>query len=209
MDIKNLRFSAEEIDRLLTKIRDIDGSDIGTSADIDLTIGRVETVDSAEEASASIVRNGDSYKLNLSIPRGEKGLSGDSDLIPTFTIGTITTEDTPQVNLKGDPPNYVMNFVFPTSTGEGSTDIPTEIETKVTTLENTVSTLDNTVSTLQILNDLKINYSYIMATFDNTDMKLNILGSKDGVEFNVLYRNCYCPKLGNKSLRDPSIMYHN
>ena len=209
MDIKNLKFSAEEIDKLLTKIRDIDGSNIETSGNIDLTIGRVETVSSAEEASASIVREGDSYKLNLSIPRGEKGLSGNSDLIPTFTIGTVTTGDTPQVNLTGDPPNYVINFVFPTSTGEGSGNTPSEIETKVTVLENTVFTLDNTVSTLQILNDLKINYSYIMATFDNTDMKLNILGSKDGIAFNVLYRNCYTPKLGNKTLRDPSIMYHN
>ena len=62
---------------------------------------------------------------------------------------------------------------------------------------------------LTILNDLKINYNYIMVTFDYDAMKLNILGSKDGIAFNVLYENCYTPKLGNKTLRDPSIIYHN
>ena len=208
MDIKNLKFSAEEIDSLLNKIKNLDLSNIEANANIDLTIGQVETVENIENASASIVKNGDSYKLNLSIPKGEKGDKGSNGGTPSFSIGTVSTGSTPQVIMTGDFPNYILNFVFPTvinegsGSGEESGTISGEIETKITNLENTVSTL-------QIINDLKINYSYIMATFDYEAMKLNILGSKDGIAFNVLYENCYTPKLGKKTLRDPSIIYHN
>ena len=72
MDIKNLKFSAEEIDSLLNKIKNLDLSNIEANANIDLAIGQVETVENIENASASIVKNGDSYKLNLSIPKGKK-----------------------------------------------------------------------------------------------------------------------------------------
>ena len=60
MDIKNLKFSAEEIDSLLNKIKNLDLSNIEANANIDLTIGQVETVENIENASASIVKNGDS-----------------------------------------------------------------------------------------------------------------------------------------------------
>ena len=39
MDIKNLKFSAEEIDSLLNKIKNLDLSNIEASANIDLAIG--------------------------------------------------------------------------------------------------------------------------------------------------------------------------
>ena len=94
MDIKNLRFSAEEIDSLLAKIKNLDLSNIEASANIDLAIGQVETVDSTTEASASIVRDCDSYKLNLSIPKGEKGNRGNDGQPPTFSIGTVSTGST-------------------------------------------------------------------------------------------------------------------
>ena len=55
MDIKNLKFSAEEIDSLLNKIKNLDLSNIEASANIDLAIGQVETVENIENASASIV----------------------------------------------------------------------------------------------------------------------------------------------------------
>ena len=53
MDIKNLKFSAEEIDSLLNKIKNLDLSNIEANANIDLTIGQVETVENIENASAS------------------------------------------------------------------------------------------------------------------------------------------------------------
>ena len=146
MDIKNLKFSAEEIDSLLNKIKNLDLSNIEANANIDLTIGQVETVENIENASASIVRNGDSYRLNLSIPKGEKGDKGSNGGTPSFSIGTVSTGSTPQVIMTGDFPNYILNFVFPTvinegsGSGEGSGTIPSEIENKVTNLENTVST---------------------------------------------------------------------
>ena len=41
MDIKNLKFSAEEIDSLLNKIKNLDLSNIEANANIDLAIGQV------------------------------------------------------------------------------------------------------------------------------------------------------------------------
>ena len=115
MDIKNLKFSAEEIDSLLAKIKNLDLSNIETSANIDLTIGQVETVENIENASASIVRNGDSYKLNLSIPKGGKGDKGNDGVSPSFSIGTTTIGTKAEVIITGDFPNYILNFVLPST----------------------------------------------------------------------------------------------
>ena len=115
MDIKNLKFSAEEIDSLLNKIKNLDLSNIEASANIDLAIGQVETVENIENASASIVRNGDSYKLNLSIPKGGKGDKGKDGESPSFSIGTTTIGTKAEVVITGDFPNYVLNFTLPST----------------------------------------------------------------------------------------------
>ena len=143
MDIKNLKFSAEEIDSLLTKIRNLDLSNIEANANIDLTIGQVETVENIENASASIVRNGDSYKLNLSIPKGLKGDRGNDGKSPSFSIGTTTIGTKAEVVITGDYPNYILNFVLPSTNASvnGLTDEQKQAIAKINTIESNVNSM--------------------------------------------------------------------
>ena len=51
-------------------------------------------------------------------PQGETGPAGpqgEAGATPTFTIGTVTAGETPEVTLTGTPPDYVLNFVLPTA----------------------------------------------------------------------------------------------
>src|SRR5574344_1765161 len=139
MDIKNLKFSAEEIDSLLNKIKNLDLSNIEASANIDLTIEQVEN------GSASIVRNGDSYRLNLSIPKGAKGEKGNNGETPNFTIGTTTIGASASVTITGEPPNYVLNFTL-TSTNatiNGLTEEQEQAIAKIDTIESNVKKKKN------------------------------------------------------------------
>lgn len=145
MDIKNLKFSAEEIDSLLNKIKNLDLSNIEANANIDLAIGQVETVENIENASASIVRNGDSYKLNLSIPKGGKGDKGNDGETPNFTIGTTTIGTRASVTITGEPPNYVLNFTLPSTnaTVNGLTEEQEQAIAKIDTIESNVNSMKN------------------------------------------------------------------
>lgn len=145
MDIKNLKFSAEEIDSLLNKIKNLDLSNIEASANIDLAIGEVETVENIENASASIVRNGDSYRLNLSIPKGGKGDKGSNGETPNFTIGTTTIGASASVTITGEPPNYVLNFTLPSTnaTINGLTEEQEQAIAKIDTIESNVNSMKN------------------------------------------------------------------
>ena len=143
MDIKNLKFSAEEIDSLLNKIKNLDLSNIEASANIDLAIGQVETVENIENASASIVRNGDSYRLNLSIPKGGKGDKGSNGETPNFTIGTTTIGTRANVTITGEPPNYVLNFTLPSTnaTVNGLTEEQEQAIAKIDTIESDINSM--------------------------------------------------------------------
>ena len=143
MDIKNLKFSAEEIDSLLNKIKNLDLSNIEANANIDLAIGQVETVENIENASASIVRNGNSYRLNLSIPKGEKGAKGSDGESPSFSIGTTTVGTKAEVIITGDFPNYILNFTLPSTnaTVDGLTDEQKEAIAKIDTIETDVNSM--------------------------------------------------------------------
>lgn len=145
MDIKNLKFSAEEIDSLLNKIKNLDLSNIEANANIDLAIGEVETVENIENASASIVRNGDSYRLNLSIPKGKKGDKGSNGETPNFTIGTTTIGASASVTITGEPPNYVLNFTLPSTnaTVNGLTEEQEQAIAKIDTIESNVNSMKN------------------------------------------------------------------
>ena len=143
MDIKNLKFSAEEIDSLLNKIKNLDLSNIEANANIDLAIGEVETVENIENASASIVRNGDSYRLNLSIPKGGKGDKGSNGETPNFTIGTTTIGTRANVTITGEPPNYVLNFTLPSTnaTVNGLTEEQEQAIAKIDTIESDINSM--------------------------------------------------------------------
>lgn len=145
MDIKNLKFSAEEIDSLLNKIKNLDLSNIEASANIDLAIGQVETVENIENASASIVRNGDSYRLNLSIPKGGKGDKGNDGESPSFSIGTTTIGTEAKVTITGDFPNYKLNFTLPSTnaTISGVTEEQEQAIAKISTIESNVNSMKN------------------------------------------------------------------
>ena len=157
MDIKDLKFSAEEIDSLLNKIKNLDLSNIEANANIDLAIGQVETVENIENASASIVRNGDSYKLNLSIPKGEKGDKGSNGGTPSFSIGTVSTGSTPQVIMTGDFPNYILNFVLPIVTDSSlSTESTNPIQNKIV-----AEALNNVNSQLNTIEQDKVESNYL------------------------------------------------
>ena len=143
MDIKNLKFSAEEIDSLLNKIKNLDLSNIEANANIDLAIGQVETVENIENASASIVRNGDSYRLNLSIPKGGKGDKGNDGASPSFSIGTTTIGTKAEVTITGDFPNYILNFVLPSTNATigGLTEEQEQAIAKIDTIETNVNSM--------------------------------------------------------------------
>lgn len=145
MDIKNLKFSAEEIDSLLTKIKNLDLSNIEANANIDLAIGQVETVENIKDASASIVKNGDSYRLNLSIPKGGKGDKGNDGESPSFSIGTTTIGTKAKVTITGDFPNYILNFVLPSTnaTVNGLTEEQEQAIAKITKIESNVNSMEN------------------------------------------------------------------
>ena len=145
MDIKNLKFSAEEIDSLLNKIKNLDLSNIEASANIDLAIGQVETVENIENASASIVKNGDSYRLNLSIPKGGKGDKGNDGASPSFSIGTTTIGTEAKVIITGDFPNYVLNFTLPSTNATigGLTEEQEQAIAKIDIIESNVNSMKN------------------------------------------------------------------
>ena len=46
---------------------------------------------------------------------GPEGPQGEAGATPTFTIGTVTAGETPEVTLTGAAPDYVLNFVLPTA----------------------------------------------------------------------------------------------
>ena len=84
-----------------------------------LSIG---TVDSGVEANASISGANPDYKLNLTLPKGDKGDQGDAgpkgdqgDVgpAPNLSIGSVTEGDSANATISGSNPNYTLNFTLP------------------------------------------------------------------------------------------------
>lgn len=72
--------------------------------------------------------------------------------------------------------------------------------------ENTQATIIQNQSTNNLsTNNLYEKYRFLMTSFNYNDMKLSLLGSNDGVNYEVIGDNIYTPQLGRGTLRDPSI----
>ena len=83
-----------------------------------LSIG---TVTSGEEASVTITGDSPTQVLNFVLPKGDKGEQGiQGDIGPQgeagptniLTIGTVSTGNTPSVEITGEAPNQILNFVL-------------------------------------------------------------------------------------------------
>ena len=104
---KTLRYSADNINRLLEKIDQLDLSDV-TGKVPNLFIGTVTTLPSGSNATATITPSGtDSYVINLGIPRGDKGDT------PTIKVGSITQGSTANVTIREVNGEYLFDFILP------------------------------------------------------------------------------------------------
>ena len=104
---KTLRYSADNINRLLEKIDQLDLSDVTGKAP-NLFIGTVTTLPSGSNATATITPNGtDSYAINLGIPKGDNGEA------PTIRVGTITQGSTANVVIREVSGELLFDFTLP------------------------------------------------------------------------------------------------
>ena len=104
---KTLRYSADNINRLLEKIDQLDLSDITGKAP-NLFIGTVTTLPSGSNATATITPSGtDSYVINLGIPKGDNGEA------PTIRVGTITQGSTANVVIREVSGELLFDFTLP------------------------------------------------------------------------------------------------
>ena len=104
---KTLRYSADNINRLLEKIDQLDLSDVTGKAP-NLFIGTVTTLPSGSNATATITPSGtDSYVINLGIPKGDNGEA------PTIRVGTITQGSTANVVIREVSGELLFDFTLP------------------------------------------------------------------------------------------------
>ena len=104
---KTLRYNADNINRLLEKIDNLDLSDVTGKAP-NLFIGTVTTLPSGSNATATITPNGtDSYVINLGIPKGDNGEA------PTIRVGTITQGSTANVVIREVSGELLFDFTLP------------------------------------------------------------------------------------------------
>ena len=103
---KTLRYSADNINRLLEKIDQLDLSDVTGKAP-NLFIGTVTTLPSGSNATATITPNGtDSYVINLGIPKGDKGDT------PTIKVGTVTQGASTNVTMREVSGELLFDFTL-------------------------------------------------------------------------------------------------
>ena len=104
---KTLRYSADNINRLLEKIDQLDLSDVTGKAP-NLFIGTVTTLPSGSNATATITPSGtDSYVINLGIPKGDNGEA------PAIRVGTITQGSTANVVIREVSGELLFDFTLP------------------------------------------------------------------------------------------------
>lgn len=91
---KVLKYSADNINKLLDKINELDVTNITGKAPT-LSIGTVTTLPAGSLATAVLTPTGtDAYRIDLGIPKGEAGqdgVKGADGVTPTFKLGTVTT----------------------------------------------------------------------------------------------------------------------
>lgn len=87
-----------------------------------LEIGTVETLPADKPATASITGESPAQKLNLGIPQGKQGATGNPGApgkdgqTPTIAVGTVTTLDPGQdatAEITGETPNLTLNLGIP------------------------------------------------------------------------------------------------
>lgn len=87
-----------------------------------LEIGTVETLPADQPATASITGESPAQKLNLGIPQGKQGATGNPGApgkdgqTPTIAVGTVTTLDPGQdatAEITGETPNLVLSLGIP------------------------------------------------------------------------------------------------
>ena len=104
---KTLRYSADNINRLLEKIDQLDLSDVTGKAP-NLFIGTVTTLPSGSNATATITPNGtDSYVINLGIPKGDDGEA------PAIRVGTVIQGSTANVVIREVSGELLFDFTLP------------------------------------------------------------------------------------------------
>ena len=104
---KTLRYSADNINRLLEKIDNLDLSDVTGKAP-NLFIGTVTTLPSGSNATATITPSGiDSYVINLGIPKGDNGEA------PTIRVGNVAQGVTANVIIREVGGELLFDFTLP------------------------------------------------------------------------------------------------
>lgn len=122
-----------------------------------LEIGTVETLPADQQATASITGESPAQKLNLGIPQGKQGATGNPGApgkdgqTPTIQVGEVTASDPgsePQVKNSGTENAAVFDFVLPTGqtgpTGQAAT---IEVESTVTGEPGTQASVENVGTT--------------------------------------------------------------
>ena len=81
------------------------------------------------------------------------------------------------------------------------------LKTKIDKLDTNISNINNTITSLNSQIKRYNDYRYISTTFNNDDMKLVVMYSMDGINWDIENKaGSFTPNTGNKTLRDPSII---
>ena len=79
-------------------------------------VGTITTLSPGSTPTASLEKNGNTYKINVGIPKGGVGLSGADGTTPSLYMGTVTTianNGTPTISVTKDGNNYYLNLGIP------------------------------------------------------------------------------------------------
>lgn len=115
---KVLKYSADNINKLLDKINELDVTNITGKAPT-LSIGTVTTLPAGSSATAVLTPSGiDAYRIDLGIPKGDTGqdgVKGADGVTPTFKLGTVSTlapTDSATVTITKSPTTEEYTFDF-------------------------------------------------------------------------------------------------
>ena len=80
------------------------------------SVGTVTELSPGSTPTASLIKSGNTYKINVGIPRGAAGTSGTNGTTPTLKLGTVSTlapTATPTISISQSGTQYTINLGIP------------------------------------------------------------------------------------------------